>query len=141
MLWSWEQRTINKCFNFFWNMFYSKTIKISNIIIMNLQSNPMSSNIRVLIKIYFISPILYFGWIVSRINTIKSWLTLIIFLYLVKGWGGIKNPFYFCFYFHNQLLQSLLLLYLFLDFYQPYLFLNLLKYFLINLHLVYLITY
>ena len=40
-------------------MLYFKTIKIINIIIMNVQSNPMSANIRVLIKIYYISPILY----------------------------------------------------------------------------------
>ena len=36
-------------------------IKISNIIILWEQSNPMSSNIRVLIKIYYIYPILYFS--------------------------------------------------------------------------------
>ena len=51
---------VNKCFNFFRNMFYPKRIKISNIIIIHMQSNLMSSNIRVLIKIYFICPILYF---------------------------------------------------------------------------------
>ena len=64
-----------------WNMFYTKTIKISNIIIIKIKSNPISSNIRVLILIYYISPILYFSEISSRINTIKSRLTLIIFLY------------------------------------------------------------
>ena len=51
----------DKCFNFFRNMFYSKTIKISNIIILYIQSNPMRSNIRVLIKIYYVSPFLYLG--------------------------------------------------------------------------------
>ena len=66
--------------NFFQNMFYSETIKISKIIILHIQSNPMSSNIRVLIKIYYISPILYFWQIISRINTIKSWFIL-LFLY------------------------------------------------------------
>ena len=50
-----------ECSDLFWNIFYSKIIKISNIIILYAQSNPMSSNIRVLIKIYYISPILYFG--------------------------------------------------------------------------------
>ena len=54
-------RFINKYFDLFWNMFNSKTIKISNIIIQCIQSNPMSSNIRILIKIYYICPILYFG--------------------------------------------------------------------------------
>ena len=49
----------NKCLNFFQNMFYSKRIKINNIIIIHMQSNPMSSNIRILIKIYYIYPILY----------------------------------------------------------------------------------
>ena len=60
-------------------MFYTKRIEISNIIIMNIQSNPMSSNIRVLIKVYNISPIFYFSEIISRINPIKSWFILIIF--------------------------------------------------------------
>ena len=46
----------NKCFYLFRNMFYPKTIKISNIIIMNIQSNPMSSSIKVFIKIYYINP-------------------------------------------------------------------------------------
>ena len=67
----------DKFFNFFRNMFHSKTIKISNIIITYPQSNPMSSNIRVLVKIYYISPILYFWLIISSINTIKSRFILI----------------------------------------------------------------
>ena len=72
---------VNKCFNFFSNLFYTKRIKINNIIIIILhtQSNPMSSNIRILIEIYYISPILYFGYIISRKNTIKSWFIFIIF--------------------------------------------------------------
>ena len=104
---------LDKCFNFFRNMFYSKTFKIRNIIIISVQSNPMSSNIRVLIKIYCICPILYFSEIIWR----KPPLNLRSFWYFciskfVKGWGGIKNPFYY--YFHNQLLQFLHQLYLFL---------------------------
>ena len=87
----------NKCFNFFWNMFYTKTIEISNIviiitiiiiiviIIINMQSKPMSSNIRVFIKVYYISPILYFSEIIYRINIIKSWFILIILLYFKIG--------------------------------------------------------
>ena len=39
----------NKCFNFFRNMLYSKAIKISDIIIFYIQSNSMSTNIRILI--------------------------------------------------------------------------------------------
>ena len=54
-----RQRMNNKCFNFFPNMLYSKTIKISNAIIIYVQNNPMSSNIRVFINIYYISPMLY----------------------------------------------------------------------------------
>ena len=137
----------NNCFNFFWNMFYSERIKKSNVITFNvlwtscayIQSNPMSSNIRVLTKIYYISSILYFGDIISRITTIKSSFILITFFIskLVRGWGGIKNS--FCF--HNQLLQSFHQLYLFLYLFLLYLFLNLLKYFLINVHLMCLITY
>ena len=56
-----QRTTINKCFNFFRNMFYSKRIKTSEIIIIHMQSNPMSFNIRILIKICYISPILYFN--------------------------------------------------------------------------------
>ena len=63
------QRTINKCFYLFRNMSYTKRIEISNINISNIQSNPISSNIRVLINIYYISPTLYFAEIISRINT------------------------------------------------------------------------
>ena len=69
----------NKCSNLFWNMFYSERIKISKIIILLKQCNPMGSNIRVLIKIYYTCPILYFLWIISRVNTIKSRFILIIF--------------------------------------------------------------
>ena len=58
-----------------------KRIKISNIIIICPQNNPMSSNIKILIKIYDICPILYFRLIISRINTIKSWFILTTFLY------------------------------------------------------------
>ena len=75
-------RFINKYFNFFWNMFNSKTIKTSNIIIQCMQSNPMSSNIRIRIKIYYICPVLYFIWyIICRINIIKPRFILIILLY------------------------------------------------------------
>ena len=75
-----KERFIN-FFYLFRNMFYAKRIKTSNIIIMNIQSNPMTSNIRVLIKIHYLSPILYFSGIISRISTLKSRLILTIFLY------------------------------------------------------------
>ena len=48
----------NKCFNFFRNMFYPKRIKISNIIFIHMQGSSMSSNMRILTKIYHICPIL-----------------------------------------------------------------------------------
>ena len=51
---------INKYFNFFRKMFYTKRAEINNIVVLHIQSNPISSNIGVLIKIYYISPILYF---------------------------------------------------------------------------------
>ena len=54
------------------NMFYPKTIKISNIFIMNIQINPMSSNIRILIKIYYVSP----SFIFSRLSREKSPINL-----------------------------------------------------------------
>ena len=51
---------VNKYFYLFRSMFYTKRIEISNIFILHIQSNPMSPNIRVLIKICYISPILNF---------------------------------------------------------------------------------
>ena len=65
---------------------------ICNIIILYVESNPLSSNIRVLIKIYNICPILYVLQIISWINTIKSRFILIIFLYL-KIWYMYINLF------------------------------------------------
>ena len=56
-----QRTTIDKCFNFFRNMFYSKRIKTNDIIIIHIQSNPMSFKIRILIKIFYICPILYFN--------------------------------------------------------------------------------
>ena len=73
---------------------YTKRIEISNIIIMNIQSNPMSSNIGVLIKIYYIRPILFFRQNISRINNIKSRLILIIFSYFkIKDEAALKIHF------------------------------------------------
>ena len=46
-------------------MFYSKTIEICKIIIIHMKSNPVSPNIRVLIKIYYKFPILYFSELCS----------------------------------------------------------------------------
>ena len=75
-------RFINKSFNIFWNMFNSKTIKKRIIIIQCMQNNPMSFNTRMLIKIYYIWPILYLIWyIIYRTNTSKSRFILIIVLY------------------------------------------------------------
>ena len=68
----------NKMFHFLRNMFNSKTVKISNIIIYCIQSNPMSSNIRILMKIFYICPIIY--CIRSIISRIKS-IILVIFSY------------------------------------------------------------
>ena len=73
----------DKCSNLFWNMFYSKRIKISNNIILYVQSNPMSSNIRVLIKIYYICSILYF------IRQIITWV------HINKPRFILMLPFYF----------------------------------------------
>ena len=82
--------TINICCNtfiskefsyFFWNMFDSKAIKACYIFNIYRQSNPMSSYRFILIKIYYICPILYFRYIISWINTIKLRFILIIFLY------------------------------------------------------------
>ena len=43
-----------------YDVFNTKTIKISIVIIRFIQSNPMSSNIRIVIKIYYICLMLYF---------------------------------------------------------------------------------
>ena len=48
-----------KMSDFFRNMFNSKVIKINSIIIKQIQSNLMSTNIGIFIKIYYICPILY----------------------------------------------------------------------------------
>ena len=62
-----------KCFNFIWNVcILHQTYQKSNIIIPCIQSNPMSFNIRILIKINYI--------LFHQAD------------YLYKGWGDIKNP-------------------------------------------------
>ena len=48
------------CLNLFRNVFNSKTVKINSNFIRDIQSNPMSSNICIFIKICYIYPILYF---------------------------------------------------------------------------------
>ena len=82
--------------NAFRNMFYPKTIKISNIIIIHMQNNPMSSNIRILVKISYIC----LSFIFCKLSREKTPLNIGSFSYfwiskLVKGWGGIKNLFYY----------------------------------------------
>ena len=78
----------DKFLNFFRSMFYSKTIKISNIIIIiiNIQSNPISSNIRILIKIYYIYLILYLIRLI-RVNLDSFWQQVCV-LKSIKRWGG-----------------------------------------------------
>ena len=113
---------------FFWNVLYSKTVKICLQITAWVQGNPMSANISILIEIYCRCPIFYFTvklcikQIIAWINTFKSalfWWYLCISK-LVKEWGSIN------------------LLNLFL--YLPHSLLCLLVYFLINVHLICLIT-
>ena len=75
--------TSNKSFNFFRNMFKSKTFKINNFNISTIQSNQMSSNISMIIKVYYICPILYcLRKTISRINSIKFRFIFMIFLNL-----------------------------------------------------------
>ena len=72
----------NKIFNFFRNMFGTKTIEINDFISFTKQSNPMCNYVCILIKVYYISSILYFSrQIISWKNSIKSWPILIILLY------------------------------------------------------------
>ena len=69
-------------FNFFRNMFNAEAIKINNFILFTKQSNPMCTYVCIFVKVYYISPILYFiRQIVSRTNTIKSWFHSILLLY------------------------------------------------------------
>ena len=72
----------NKLFNLFRNMFNTKTIEINNFISFTKQSNPMRTYVCILIKVYHISPTLYFfRQIISWVYTIKSRFILIILLY------------------------------------------------------------
>ena len=73
--------TSNNFFNFFRNLFNSKTVKISNFNIFTKQSNPMCTNIRIFLKVYHICPIHYSFWqLIPRINPINFRFILIIFL-------------------------------------------------------------
>ena len=61
---------------FLWNLFNTKTIETFCFTIIIINSNPVSSNIVALIKIYYICPILYSLYMcpnqtISWINTIK----------------------------------------------------------------------
>ena len=101
---------VNKFFNFFRNMFYSKIIKISKIIILTCKATqwvPISeySSRFIIYAPSFISVKLCSG----KLSREKTTLNLASFWYFciskfVKGWGGIKNRFH---YFYNQLLQFL----------------------------------
>ena len=67
----------------FWNVFNFKTSKICLRITVWVQSNPISTNIHILIKIYYICPIFSFiRQIITWINTIKYEIILIISFYL-----------------------------------------------------------
>ena len=46
----------NKFFNFFRNMFNSKTVEINNFNISTIQSNPMCASVWIFIKVYYIFP-------------------------------------------------------------------------------------
>ena len=89
----------NKSSDFFRNELNSKTVKVRNFNIFYIKSNPtICTNICIFIKICYICSILYcFRQIISRVNTIKCRLILIILLLLiiliskfVKGCGGIN---------------------------------------------------
>ena len=86
-----------KLFNFFWNLFSSKAIKIycivrcSSIITIHIQSYPMSQNWFKLIKIYYICSITYYREIVSWISTIKFML-----IRMRMGWHWKFSPCYKC---------------------------------------------
>ena len=72
----------NKFFDLFRNMFNTKAVKVSNLIIFYIQSNPMCTNICIFIKIYYMCSFFYFFMqIISRVNTIESRLIFIIHVY------------------------------------------------------------
>ena len=95
---------VNKHFNFFWNMFHTKRIEINDIVICTYKAThwvPISNDSS---RFIIYSP----SFIFNKLSREKTPLNIDSFWYfwvskLVKGWGGIKDP--FCF--HNQLLQSL----------------------------------
>ena len=97
----------DKFLNFFRNIFSTKTIKINNFtFLQNKAIQCVLTNICIFIKVYDISPILYF---LGKLSLEKAPLNLGSFWQcfwiskFIKGWGGIKNPILF----HNQLLQFL----------------------------------
>ena len=70
-----------------------KTIKVLSIITLYVQDNPMSSNIRVLIKIYYIHFVLYFiRQIIMWIHISKFRLIFIVFFYFnIRQWMNWKK--------------------------------------------------
>ena len=71
-----------KTSNLFRNLFNTNTVKINRMIIKHIKSNPMSANISILIKMYYICPTFYFiRQIFTWINAIKLGFILIIALF------------------------------------------------------------
>ena len=88
---------IDKYSNLDWNIFYSKAIKISNIIIFYVYSNPLGSNITVLIKIYYIPSIFYFiRQIILLVHINKPRFILIVhFHFNICQWMNWEKKIYF----------------------------------------------
>ena len=72
-------------FIFSWNVYSSKTMKICFIITIHIESDPLSSNWFVFIKIYYACPVFILGKSFHELNTTIPWFLLIISLYL-KIW-------------------------------------------------------
>ena len=78
-----NRSSIDELFDFFWNVFDSKTVKISYYITIWIQSNPMSADISIPVKIFWICLILYFiRQFITWIVLIKFVLILIMSLYI-----------------------------------------------------------
>ena len=67
---------LDKFFNLFRNMFSTKTIEINNFTSVRNSNNPMCAYICIVIKVYYVCPILY---ILGRLSLEKAPLTLASF--------------------------------------------------------------
>ena len=88
----------NKLFNFFRNLLNTKAIKMNNFFFFTKKSNPMCTSICMLIKIYYVCPILYFFRFLNYVLQKHQWNlvhshNLSVFQNLLKDEAVLKNHF------------------------------------------------